>query len=364
MRYVDRLHRLPAAASVIVSFARCALFRIRCLNHLNKRKATLGRNSIASDVLPDLMQPPEESIENNLHDGSLSSSLSSHTSFSDDDPHNLEREDEKNRVKSDDLARRLVEMTLMSDEDQRSHAYRTRLRTLRERAETLAAEKKRIHLEIEQMHKEDLLSKRARKKGKRKGNLNSIVHKANVRNSRTNEQIEKAANRLKEARERKDNQSKAKMVLPFITRKVSTRNQGSRPALHAMTANNEHMYAADAGHVKRRQKLLKRRENRLEAQEQLKKEADLARAQKLKDEKESQMIEAQLKQNEMAQEQRRIAEARKLRRLQRNAEVQKLEKELRTNDSLRLLSIENKENESEQRFRDVSHWIKSLYGQS
>jgi len=76
------------------------------------------------------------------------------------------------------------------------------------------------------------------------------------------------------------------------------------------------------------------------------------------------MIEARLKQIEMTQEQRRIAEARKLRRLQRNAEMQKLENELRTKDSLSLLSNENKENESEQRFRDVSNWIKSLYGQS
>jgi hypothetical protein len=304
------------------------------------------------------MQPPEGAPENNPYDGSLSSSLSSHTSFSDDDPHNLDREDEEYRYKSDDLARRLVEMTLMSDEDQRSQAYKTHLRALRERVETLAAEKKRIQLEIEQMHKEDLLSKRARKNGKRKGNRKSVVSKATVRNS------EKAANRLKEARERKDNQSKAKLVLPFITRKVSKTKQGSRPALHAMTTNNEHKYVADAGHVKRRQKLLKRRENRLEAQQKLKKESDLARAQKLKDERESQMIEARLKQIEMTQEQRRIAEARKLRRLQRNAEMQKLENELRTKDSLSLLSNENKENESEQRFRDVSNWIKSLYGQS
>ena len=365
MRYVVNMQKQPLAAKVLNRFARCCLFRIR-LSHYIKRKEAPRPNEQIIPASPEVVlkqtadtDTPESKASN------MSSSLSSHTSWS-DDPHDIATEIHNKQNNNDELARRLIEMRKMDEEEQRSQAYMAHLRAIREKAmarEKLAEEKRRTERELEQMQKEDLISKEASKISQRKDMPKSAKSKANlVRNARTNDQIQKAATRLKEARERKELQSKAKVMLPSVNRKLPSKLKQNRRALQTTNAKVT-KYTPDAAHLQRRQKLLKQRARRLQTKEQQEKEADLARKQKLQAQKERERIQAQQKHNELAVKQQREEEAQRLKRLQRDAKMKKLEKELLMKESLRSLSGENKENEAGNSFRDVDFFTRNLYGQ-
>jgi hypothetical protein len=297
---------------------------------------------------------PTATPERNASD--MSSSLSSHTSWS-DDPNDLDREVVERPDNNNEFARRLIEMSRMSDEDQRSQAYMAHLRAVREQEMQKArdeTEQMRVQKERDMMETEDMLSRQARRHLKQKGFI-----KPN-NNFKANAQIQKAANRLREARERRELLSKAKLDLPSITRKKPTTKPEKRAALHQVTQRENEKIVTDIGHLKRRQKLLMDREKRLQTKQKLKNEADLERRRKLKEQHDIERHETQIKEKLIADEQRRTEEARRLKILKKNAEMERLEKELRMKESLKLL--ENKENASST-FRSLSHWNKTLYGQ-
>lgn len=312
---------------------------------------------------PKVSNSSETAIISDNDELDTSSSLSTHTSWS-DGLSNPEVDGARQPITDNELARRLIEMSRMSDEDQRSQAHMAHLRAIQEkmhRQQTLLAEQKRVKSERDQMLKEDMISKSVRKQIRKASQTKS--GKTAI-NARANAQIQKAANRLKEARERKEVQSKAKFDLPAITRKMTTRKPNDRPALQKVVSNSKQFeYSPGAGHLQRTQQLLKRREKRLKSKQQLEKEADAIRRQKLKEQQERERLDAQLKRKMISDKQKRIEEARRLRRLQKNAEIQRLENELRMKKSLQNMSSENKENESDLEFRPLSHWTRSLYGQ-
>jgi hypothetical protein len=299
---------------------------------------------------------PTATPERNASD--MSSSLSSHTSWS-DDPNDLDREVVERPDNNNEFARRLIEMSRMSDEDQRSQAYMAHLRAVREQEMQKArdeTEQMRVQKERDIMETEDMLSRQARRHLKQKGRIKPN----NNNNFKANAQIQKAVNRLREARERKELLSKAKLDLPSITRKIPTTKLDKRVALNQVPTNNEPKIVTDIGHLKRRQKLLMDREKRLQTKQKLKNEADLERRRKLKEQHDIEQHETQIKEKLIADERRRREEARRLKMLKKNAEMERLEKELRMKESLKLL--ENKENASST-FRSLSHWNKTLYGQ-
>jgi alpha-tubulin suppressor-like RCC1 family protein len=358
-KHVERLRLRPYAIATIDRFARCILFRIRFFNRINRKKS-MSKSSITP---PSSGASKSEATVISEIDASdiMSSSLSTHTSWS-DGRNNVESDDVRQPNNDNDLARRLIEMSRMSDEDQRSQAYMAHLRAMQEKArqqQMLSVEKERVKSERDQMLKEDMISKSLCKQAGR----NRMRSRKAIDNASANAQIQKVANRLKEARQRKELQSKAKLELPPISRKVGTNKPNGRSALRKAATNNKPLeYTPDVGHLQRRQKLLIRRDKRLKTKQQLEKEADTIRRQRLKEQQERQRLDVQLKQKIMSDEQKRIEEARRLRRLQRNAEMQRLENELQK-ESFLIFRSENKENESDSSYRSLSHWTRTLYGQ-
>lgn len=357
---IDRLRLRPFAAVVIIRFARCALFRIRLFDRMRAKKAALERTlpteSTGSEH-SELVMYDDSSEQSKASD--MESSLSSHTSIS----NNF---DVAVVDKDNDLARRLVEMSRMSDEDLRSQAYTTYVRAIQAKEPQkiqLAAELKRVDAEREKMMQEDMISRQVRKQ--RKGKVKST--KTNEMNARANDHIQKAADRLRAARELKENRSKAKVALPAVARKIAPTkkqagNRSNRSAMTQVTNNNK--AELPEGHLQRRQKLLLRRERRLKTKENLEREADIAKRRALKDKQEREKLESQMRQKLLDEEKKLFEEARLSRRLQRTAEIQRLEKELRMKDNLQALGGENKENEAESTtFRSLTHWTRNLYGQ-
>jgi len=239
---ISRLQKYPSSAHIIVKFARHAIFRLHLLRILH------DKHMLVSDSNTPVIQtaegtPSTEFLEKELQLDDASS-MSSHSSWS-DDPYNLNAEAQPT---SNALSQRLIEMQKMSDEDHRSSAHMSHLRVLRQRvveAEKLAMEKKR-------MQKEDMLSRKLRahtitsqEELKLKRSTKHKSKAATARDVRTNDQILKAAHRLKLARERREQQSNAKKTLPPVQRKpMKKKEHTNNKALHDI-ANNEQKSAAE-----------------------------------------------------------------------------------------------------------------------
>mmetsp|Transcript_42229 Transcript_42229/g.77190 ORF Transcript_42229/g.77190 Transcript_42229/m.77190 type:complete len:145 (-) Transcript_42229:507-941(-) len=136
-------------------------------------------------------------------------------------------------------------MQKMSNEDHISSAHMSHLRGLRQRvveAERFAMEKKKMQKEYMQLCAHTIISQKELKLKR------STKHKskaATARDVRTNDQILKAAHRLKLARERREQQSNAKKTLPPVQRKpMKKKEHTNNKALHDI-ANNEQKSAAE-----------------------------------------------------------------------------------------------------------------------
>mmetsp|Transcript_10021 Transcript_10021/g.21139 ORF Transcript_10021/g.21139 Transcript_10021/m.21139 type:complete len:419 (-) Transcript_10021:451-1707(-) len=357
---ISRLQKYPSSAQIIGNFARYSLFRLRLSRYLhNKQKGTPAAQIVVEQTQTKESPEKKEQLDD-------SSSLSSHSSWS-DDPYPLDETQEKT-TNNNELSQRLIEMQKMSDEDQRSSAYMAHLRALRERAN--AAEK--IALEKNRMKEEDILARKLRAHSKSTNNVGRRKTKqkskaAVARDVRASDQILKAAQRLKLARERREQQSNAKRTLPPapVHRQPLKRNQHTNkkcPPLHDI-ANNEQKSAAELARGRRRRKLVRQRESRLAAQEEAKNEADRLRQRNLKVQHEMDRLTHAETVLKLEKERKKVEDARKLELAMKAAELRRLEDELKVNKSLKQLKSENKENEANRgSFHDLKHWTKSLSG--
>jgi hypothetical protein len=365
---VDRLRLRPFADAVLGRFARCALFRIRLFNRIRSKKSALEYTKLLERTQPEqskhIIVSVDDASEQSSESDNMESSLSSHASLSNDFNKAFVEED-------DELPRRLIEMSRMTDEDLRSQAYMTQLRAIQVKENEQvkqAAELKRAKSERAKMMEEDAMSREVQRQ--RKGKIKTA--KSNAMNAKASAHIQKAADRLRAARERKENQLKAKVALPAVTRKISTKKKESnifnRSAMKQVTNNNKTEYLPE-GHLQStlsralREKLLLRREKRLKTKDKMKELIAKRRALKEKEEHDRINLESQSKQKLLAEEKKQIEDARRRRRLNRIAEIKRLEKEILMEDSLQSLGGQNKENEIEAMFRSLTNWTRDLYGQ-
>ena len=261
------------------------------------------------------------------------------------------------------FSQRLIEIALMSDEDLFSFEFRE----LHQRA--IQAEKHK--LERDQMQKEDLLSRKSRTNSKRlaetKQSKSKTTHTKKERksvcsrDSRAKDQIQKAANRIKIAREQKEQQSRAKVTLPPMSSKPKKRTGKKihRPILHDVVNNEPKSKIHDLPRTVRRQKLVNRRHKRLQSQAVAAKEALAIRQRQVIAEQEAETMRKRLEQIKCDEEQNAKKEAHRLRFMRKSAELERMEEELRLANS-RTWGDQNEENKKQ--FRDVKHWTKSLSG--
>jgi len=359
---IANLEKYPSSVQVIVRFARYTLLRARLSRLLHDKQSSGANDMPVIQIIEDSAPKDSPEIELQLDE---SSSLSSHSSWS-DGHYDLNTE---SQPKNDELYQRLIEMQNMSDEDHRSSAHMSHLRALRQRAiqaEKLVMEKKRAELERTNMRAEDVLSRKLRAHTRRQEETKRSTKRKNqgntARDTRTNDHIQKAANRLRLARERKEQHANAKKILPKVQRQPKQKKQHANKkciALHDI-ANNEQISEAEQARLSRRRKLVRRRESRLKIQKAAEKESALIRERNVKTKQEmDQLIQRQTR-VKLEEERERTERARKLKLLKRSAELKRWEDELALVGLTQQKDDENKENEN--KFHDLKHWTKSLSG--
>ena len=289
-----------------------------------------------------------------------SSSESSHSSLSDDhDVLNLEgplpqKEIIEERVMSNESAQRLIEMQKMNDEDNRSAAYMAHSRTL----ERFAIEKVRTELEQKCMHAEDILSRKLRDHIKLDNKVKCPTRRTNKSSIDRDDLIDKAANRMRLVRERREREANAKKILPVVHRRPAVKKE-HKEVLMPYIVNDKQMSDAEEARLHRRRELIRRRELRLKTREEEEREAALKREQQKLEEQQRQLQQQRQARLNLEELMTKEENARKIRLLKEAAELKRLENDLKRNNRLRLPRLdENKENN----FCDLNHWTKKLSG--
>ena len=331
----------------------------------NKRMSDANRPSVPNIEEPQPVQLPNEEGTQSPDE---SSSLSSHSSWS-DDPYNLHTEVQP--TQKDELSQRLIEMQKMNDEDHRSSAHRDHLREIRQRViaiEQKEKEEQARQLECKKMQVEDVRSRKLKTHTKKEREVNRRTwHKSKAaidRDTRANDQIQKAADRLRLARERREQQAKGK-VMPQVQRKPTTNRRGTvrKPPAFADIPNNDQKSSAELAQMERRRKLVRRRESRLQEQNKAEREAAFLIEQNERAKQEFERLLQKQRHKEAEDERENANHARKMRLEKKAKELQRLETELRL--SKRLTQLRNdgdKENRSNSSWRTLESWNRSLSG--
>ena len=337
----------------------------------DKREPDVNDQVIQSsepDPLPVVAtdSPPVVVAVDDLELDDDSSSESSHSSLSDDhDVSNLEgplpqKEIIQELIMSDESAQRLIEMQKMNDEDHRSAAYvahSRRLRQLAMDAERLAIEKSRIEVEQKCMHAEDILSRKLGDQIKLDNKLKRPTNKSSIERD---DLIDKAANRMRLVRERRERETKAKKILPVVHRRPMAKKEHTEVLLPDIV-NDKQLSNAEVARLERRRELIRRRELRLKTREEEEREAALKMEQKKLEEQQRQLQQQRQARLNLEELMKKEENARKMMLLRKTAELKRLEDDLKRNNRLRLPRLdENKENNSI--FCDLNHWTKKLSG--
>ena len=337
----------------------------------DKREPDVNDQVIQSsepDPLPVVAtdSPPVVVAVDDLELDDDSSSESSHSSLSDDhDVSNLEgplpqKEIIQELIMSDESAQRLIEMQKMNDEDHRSAAYvahSRRLRQLAMDAERLAIEKSRIEVEQKCMHAEDILSRKLGDQIKLDNKLKRPTNKSSIERD---DLIDKAANRMRLVRERRERETKAKKILPVVHRRPLVKKEHTEVLLPDIV-NDKQLSNAEVARLERRRELIRRRELRLKTREEEEREAALKLEQQKLEEQQRQLQQQRQERLNLEELMKKEENAKKMMLLRKTAELKRLEDDLKRNSRLRLPRLdEDKENNSI--FCDLNHWTKKLSG--
>jgi hypothetical protein len=340
----------------------------------DKREPDVNDHVIQSsepDPLPVVATdpPPVVVAADDLELDDDSSSESSHSSSSEDhDVSNLDgpmpqKEIIQELIMSEESAQRLIEMQKMNDEDHRSAAYMAhsrRLRQLAMNAERLAIEKSRIEVEQKCMHAEDILSKKLRDQIKLDNKLKRPTRLTNKSSIERDDLIDKAANRMRLVRERREREIKAKKILPVVHRRPLVKKENKEVLLPGIV-NDKQLSNAEVARLERRRELIRRRELRLKTREEEEREAALKNEQKKLEEQQRQLQQQRQARLNLEEFMKKEESARRMMLLRKTAELKRLEDDLKRNNRLRLPRLdENKENNSI--FCDLNHWTKKLSG--
>ena len=178
------------------------------------------------------------------------------------------------------------------------------------------------------------------------------------------DQIDKAATRMKLARERREQQAVARKILPRVQRSAVTKIQHERKehiTKKSLTVNVEQKSDAELAHLEWNKKLLERRELRLKAKDQAEKEAALIRERDMRIEREREKLVEQQTRMNLEEQKRNAKNARTLLLLKESEELKRLEEKLNSPHEMTVpRGYENKENRSN--FRDLKQWTKALSG--
>ncbi len=291
-----------------------------------------------------------------------SSTILSHTSSLDDlcntnlEEPSPQKEEEflDDGVMADKSARRLIEMQKMNDEDYRSAAYMARSRTLRE-----LAEKARSEVEQKCMHSEDVLSRKLLNHFKIENKMKLPTMRTNKISITRDALILKAANRMKDVRERRLREAMAKKVLPLVHRRPVEKKE-FKEVPHDFIKDKQ-LSDAELARLERRRELIRRRELRLKTKEEEARRAAMLR-EKLKDAEQQRQKEQQREARLCLEKLMKKEEnAKKVRLLKEMAELKRMEDDLKRNCRPKLPRLdEDKENNAN--FCDLNHWTKKLSG--
>mmetsp|Transcript_1089 Transcript_1089/g.2286 ORF Transcript_1089/g.2286 Transcript_1089/m.2286 type:complete len:921 (+) Transcript_1089:671-3433(+) len=364
-KWRKRLLQIPHSARVIVRFVKHAMFRLRVNKLLNSNKSKIfetlsdeQHNEVDKETIND--EPPD--------DASSSSSCSSLLDYS-------SRSNLGLKPGNDELTDRVLEMRCMSIEDACSQKYRDNLREMKRR--TSEAKERRIQeenseLERRIMEQEDMFSKYLRDeislprmeskqtKAKLRTKSTNEINKSLERATRTQTDIQKTAERLKAAREKKERLSK--LILPAVKRKPPEKQSTTfrRSALNDLGNEATPVIEEDNDHRReRRSKLIQRRERRLENIERERAEAMARKRRQMIAEQEIESMRLRLKKIQLEKEQRMKVEAGRLRLARKAQELALLQSQLFCQEGRR---EDSKENRCPAQFRDVKHWTKRLSG--
>ncbi len=263
----------------------------------------------------------------------------------------------KNGLTTDESARRLIEMQKMNDEDHRSAAYMVHSRTLRQlamHAERVTEERARSEVEQKCMHSEDVLSRKLLYQVKK-----SPTKPANEISSARDALILKATNRMRDIRERRMRETMAKKILPIVHRRPVAKKE-IKEITHDFVEDKK-MSDAELARLERREKLIRRRELRLNSKVEEERRAAVLR-EELKDAEQKRQKQLQREARLCLEELMKKEEsAKKNRLLKEMAELKRMEDDLKRDCGSRSPRLDaNKENNAN--FCDLDHWTKKLSG--
>ena len=344
----ELVNRQRNAAQIIVRFARRLLW---------KKQAPVVQQIV------DMNPPPDESSEEFQLDES--SSLSSHSSTSDDDITMNARPQPQNE---DGLvtAQPLNEDDRLSSDTQQAnevdHNFSVVVASVIPinqsdvQCEECGMEKEKAEAEPNKMRAEAVISRILHEQPKVKQSPKQKISAIPVRD----DQIDKAAARLKLARERREQQAVAKKILPRVERSVMKKIHHERKediTKKSLPDNANQKSDADLAHLEWNKKLLVRRESRLKTKEKVELEAAIVRERNARIEQERTRIVQQQARLVLEEQTRNAKNATRLRLSKESAELKRLEEKL--NIPLTIpRGDENKENDSN--FRDLKQWTKAL----